>query len=209
MDDRREEAAEAILDFLEKSLTLRVSEPIDVRVTARNDLGDIDTAYRGTIHFGSTDAGAVLPADYTFTAGDNGRRMFTDGASLATPGSQTISAADTAAGTGDTALCTAPVTRAQIDLCEWSQALQGSAETQGSTLVGGMIGARGCVEQIQAANAATGICQPAIYRVTIAWQGFNSTVVPAVNCGAGQYGSDDTLRKAISLQVVTPLPNCS
>jgi hypothetical protein len=31
MDDRREEAAEAILDFLEKSLTLRVSEPIDVR----------------------------------------------------------------------------------------------------------------------------------------------------------------------------------
>lgn len=115
----------------------------------------------------------------------------------------------TAAGTGDTALCTAPVTRAQIDLCEWSQALQGSAETQGSTLVGGMIGARGCVEQIQAANAATGICQPAIYRVTIAWQGFNSTVVPAVNCGAGQYGSDDTLRKAISLQVVTPLPNCS
>ncbi|MCW1911973.1 GTPase/DUF3482 domain-containing protein [Luteolibacter sp. GHJ8] len=31
MDERREEAAEAILDFLEKSLTLRVSEPIDVR----------------------------------------------------------------------------------------------------------------------------------------------------------------------------------
>ncbi|WP_367874436.1 GTPase/DUF3482 domain-containing protein [Luteolibacter sp. Populi] len=31
MDERREEAAEAILDFLEKSLTLRVSEAIDVR----------------------------------------------------------------------------------------------------------------------------------------------------------------------------------
>lgn len=31
MDDRREEAAEAILDFLEKSLTLRVSEPIEAR----------------------------------------------------------------------------------------------------------------------------------------------------------------------------------
>jgi hypothetical protein len=73
-------------------------EPFDVRVTARNDLGDIDTAYRGTIHFASTDAGAVLPPDYTFTAGDNGRRLFTDGASLATAGSHTISAADTSAG---------------------------------------------------------------------------------------------------------------
>lgn len=31
MDGRREEAAEAILDFLEKALTLRVSEPVDVR----------------------------------------------------------------------------------------------------------------------------------------------------------------------------------
>src|SRR5206468_11028434 len=73
-------------------------EPFDLRVTARNANGDIDTGYRGTIHFASTDAGAVLPADYTFTAGDAGRRTFTDGASLATGGSQTISAADTAAG---------------------------------------------------------------------------------------------------------------
>ena len=31
MADRREEAAEAILDFLEKALTLRVSDPIDIR----------------------------------------------------------------------------------------------------------------------------------------------------------------------------------
>lgn len=31
MSERREEAAEAILDFLEKSLTLRVSDPIDIR----------------------------------------------------------------------------------------------------------------------------------------------------------------------------------
>lgn len=121
----------------------------------------------------------------------------------------------TAAGTGDTPAsdCAALANRAQADLCEWSKALLGAAETQtvaGTTSsVGAMIGARGCVEQLQAANTATGICQPAIYRVTIAWQGMNSTVVPAVSCGANQYGSDDTLRKAISLQVVTPLPNCS
>jgi type IV pilus assembly protein PilV len=119
----------------------------------------------------------------------------------------------TTAGTGDSPAsnCSTLATRAAVDLCEWSKALQGAAETQGSanTMVGAMIGARGCVQQIQAANTATGICQPAIYRVTIAWQGMNSTVVPPVNCGAGQYGSDDTLRKAISLQVVTPLPNCS
>lgn len=123
----------------------------------------------------------------------------------------------TTAGTGDTPAsdCSALTTRAQSDLCEWSKALKGAAETRlaedGVTVqeVGAMIGARGCVEQIQAENNAIGVCQPAIYRVTVAWQGFNATVVPPVACAAGQYGADDSLRKAISLQVVIPLTECS
>ena len=33
--------------------------------------------YTGTVHFTSSDTAAVLPANYTFVAGDNGVRTFT------------------------------------------------------------------------------------------------------------------------------------
>ena len=110
---------------------------------------------------------------------------------------------------GQPASCAAAGNRAQIDLCEWSNALKGAAEkTTANTNIGAMIGARGCVEQLQAPNPALGICQPGRYRVTVVWQGMNSTVAPAVTCGQNQYG-DETLRKAVSTQVVIPLPTCS
>ena len=72
-----------------------------------------------------------------------------------------------------------------------------------------MIGARGCIEQLQVANATAGICQPGIFRVTVAWQGLNATVAPAVTCGVNLYGDDDSLRKAVSSRVIVPLPSCS
>ena len=50
----------------------------------------------GTIHFSSTDPQATLPADYTFTAGDAGVHVFSS--TLKTAGSQTITAAETVAG---------------------------------------------------------------------------------------------------------------
>jgi hypothetical protein len=50
--------------------------------------------YTGTIHFASTDARAILPADYTFTTGDAGSHTFT-GVVLITAGSQVVTAADT------------------------------------------------------------------------------------------------------------------
>jgi type IV pilus assembly protein PilV len=116
-------------------------------------------------------------------------------------------------GTGDglPVDCSGLATRALIDRCEWSNALKGAAEVNadGSQNLGAMIGARGCVEQLQAANAAMGVCQPAILRVSVAWQGMNATVAPAVSCGANLYGADDSLRKAVSSRVIVPLPACS
>lgn len=118
-----------------------------------------------------------------------------------------------AAGTGDAApedcSALASPTRASLDLCEWSNALKGAAETLAGNQAGAMIGARGCVEELQPANPASGICQPASYRVTVAWQGMNATIAPAVSCGADEYGGDDSLRKAISSRIVIPLPSCS
>ncbi len=59
------------------STNFSVGQPGSVFVTARNDLGDRDESYRGTIHFSSTDQAAGLPADYTFTTADNGSHTFT------------------------------------------------------------------------------------------------------------------------------------
>jgi hypothetical protein len=61
---------------------------------ALDTLGNVLTGYTGTVHFSSSDAKAVLPADYTFTAADGGFHTFT--ATLKTAGTQSISVVDTA-----------------------------------------------------------------------------------------------------------------
>ena len=45
-------------------------------VTAKDLYGNTTPAYTGTAHFTSTDGQAVLPANYTFLAGDNGTKSF-------------------------------------------------------------------------------------------------------------------------------------
>jgi hypothetical protein len=64
-----------------------------VTVTALDSFNNVFTNYKGTVHFTSTDGKAILPSDYTFTAGDNGKHTFT--VVLKTAGSQTVSATDT------------------------------------------------------------------------------------------------------------------
>lgn len=57
--------------------------------------GNLASGYVGTIHFSSSDAQAVLPADYTFKSGDNGSHNFNSGMVLKTAGSQNVTATDT------------------------------------------------------------------------------------------------------------------
>jgi type IV pilus assembly protein PilV len=83
-----------------------------------------------------------------------------------------------------------------LDLCEWHNTLLGAAETQGGANVGAMIGARGCVYQIVV--PASGVAGE--YLVAVAWQGFNNTAAPAVDCGSGQYG-DEAKRRVVTLPV--------
>jgi hypothetical protein len=45
-------------------------------VTAKDQFGDTYGGYRGTVHFTSSDAQAVLPSDYTFAPSDNGTKAF-------------------------------------------------------------------------------------------------------------------------------------
>jgi hypothetical protein len=65
-------------------------------VTALDANGNVLPGYTGTVHFTSSDPRAVLPADYTFTAADQGVHAFS--ATLKTAGGQSITATDTASG---------------------------------------------------------------------------------------------------------------
>ena len=59
-------------------------------VAAKDQFGNIATGYAGTVHFTSSDTGAVLPADSTLATGTG-----SFSATLAATGSQTITATDT------------------------------------------------------------------------------------------------------------------
>lgn len=113
-------------------------------------------------------------------------------------------------GSGDDqpASCAGEAVGSARDLCEWSNMLKGAAETAASGKVGAMIGARGCITQIQAQDPTAGVCAPGIYEVSVAWQGIVGTVVPGNTCGQGEYGADETLRRVVSGRVTAATVGC-
>ena len=94
-------------------------------------------------------------------------------------------------GTGATKDCSAPTTTADVDLCTWSQLLLGASELQGSTKVGAMLDARGCITSIGTNT----------YLVEVVWQGLAPTADPPTSlaCGSGSY--DMGYRRDISTVV--------
>jgi hypothetical protein len=63
-------------------------------VEAVDSFGNVVTNYGGTAHFSSSDPGATLPGDYTFTAADAGIHAFN--LTFRTAGSQALTATDSA-----------------------------------------------------------------------------------------------------------------
>jgi predicted outer membrane repeat protein len=74
--------------------------PFDVTVVALDAYGHVATGYAGTLTFSTTDSdlGVLLPADYTFTACDQGTHAFRGGFTLISAGDQTLTVDDLAAG---------------------------------------------------------------------------------------------------------------
>jgi hypothetical protein len=64
-----------------------------IAVTAEDAYGNVATGYRGTVHFSSSDSTASLPANYTFSASDNGTHTFN--VKLKKRGIQQITVTDT------------------------------------------------------------------------------------------------------------------
>ena len=66
-----------------------------ITVTAFDVYGNKAPSYRGAIHLSSSDAKAVLPGNYAFTAADAGAHTFTNVVTLKTAGAETITATAT------------------------------------------------------------------------------------------------------------------
>ena len=75
-------------------------------------------------------------------------------------------------------------------MTEWGSLLLGSAEKSGTSNVGAMLGARGCVRLVSAG----------VYQVSVVWQGNGKTVAPNANaaCAKDLYG-DETQRRAVTV----------
>lgn len=95
-----------------------------------------------------------------------------------------VTGADSPLGVGNTCSYSAASTRQVQDSCEWNNALQGAAETVGTSKIGAMIGGRGCVESLGSGE----------YLVTVAWQGMGPMSAPpaSVACGANLYNGATT-----------------
>ncbi len=76
--------------------SVTAGSPSTFTVTAKDASNSTATSYTGTIHFGDSDGGpsSAVPGDYTFVAADDGVHTFTNGLTLVTAGSQSITATD-------------------------------------------------------------------------------------------------------------------
>jgi hypothetical protein len=103
--------------------------PFDVTVTALDAFGNIDSNYQGTVTFSSSDAyPGVLPADYTFTSGDQGTHTFSGGVTLFIAGAQRLTAQATAdrSLTGNTTLAVVAAPASQLLITAPGNAVSGT-----------------------------------------------------------------------------------
>lgn len=93
--------------------------------------------------------------------------------------------------------CTGKV-GAALDLCQVNNELVGSAESNGGTMLGAMIGARACITNPTPSN----------YFITVAWQGITPiNKSPTAACGAGAYGTGG-LRRTVSMPITFGCLTC-
>ena len=106
-------------------------------LTAEDAYGNTITSYGGTVSFTSTDTSAVLPASYTFTPTDNGKRLIS-GFKLETAGNQTVTATDGGGITGSAAVDVSTAALSQFGVTASTtapvagRALQRNGDSRGS-----------------------------------------------------------------------------
>jgi fibronectin-binding autotransporter adhesin len=109
-------ASTVLISGLPATLTAGTSASIGVQL--RDAFGNLATGYLGALRFTSSDAQAVLPADYAFTSGDAGQHSFT--VTFKTAGTQALTLRDTfdatLTGGGSVAVSSAAASRITLTL---------------------------------------------------------------------------------------------
>ena len=172
-------------------------------VTAENSSGATDTGYLGTIHFTSSDVQAGLPANFTFTAADDGTYTFT--VTLKTAGSQSITATDTttSAITGTlSGITVSPAAASQFVLSGLpSTATVGVAQTVTVTAKDpyGNV-ATGYAGTVQFTSSDTAASLPANYTFTTANQGVHAFSLTFETAGTQSVTVTDTTSRITATQ---------
>jgi len=107
-----------------------------------------------------------------------------------------------ALGAGNTVEDCTGLSDAALDLCEWNNALMGTAESTASgQTAGGMIDARGCIASVDAT-------MPREFVVAVTWRGLVPTVAPSfTTCGQGLYGNERMRRALVARVTIGCLQN--
>lgn len=181
-----------------------------VFVSALDIYGNQATSYAGTVHFSSSDIQAALPADYTFTALDQGGHVFYP--VLKTVGTQSLSVADTLnPGFSSTQLGIAVVPGA---IAKWvvsgwpAFGVTGAAQSFTLTAMDGFGNVAtnyfGTVH-FASSDALAGL--PADYTFTLADGGSHTFSATLKTAGAQSITATDTLNPAVSTtQSITVAP---
>jgi hypothetical protein len=88
--------ASASVFVLTAPATATAGTAFNLTVKAVDTFGQTAVGYTGTVQFTSSDGQAVLPANYTFTGTDAGLHTFSNGVTLKTACTRTVTASDTA-----------------------------------------------------------------------------------------------------------------
>ena len=174
-----------------------------VTVTALDGYGNAATGYTGTVHFTGGGAGATLPSDYTFVAGDNGSHTFTNGVTLTQAGNRTITATDTSTGsiTGTSAtIAVSPAGASTLTVTAPANATAGTAFSATVTALDAYGNtATGYTGTVHFTGGGTGATLPSDYTFTGTDSGthtFNSVTLTAA--GTRTFTATDTVTGSIT-----------
>jgi hypothetical protein len=176
--------------------------PTSVVVSAVDQFGNVAPGYTGTVHFTSSDPQAVLPADYTFTAADNGSRAFT--LTLSTAGTQTLSVTDTAnpAFSSQAQISAVPVVPASFELIAEPTTTAGAAQSftvltldAAGNIITGYTG----TVHFSSSDVQAGL--PADYTFTAADHGFHTFTTTLKKAGTQSISVVDTAHPSLTSSI--------
>jgi hypothetical protein len=179
--------------------TATAGRALTVTVTAQDAYGNTVAGYRGTVHFTSSDARAVLPADYTFKSADQGVHSFT--VRLKTAGAQTVTASDTATATvtGSSSVLVYAAAASQVLLVAPALVTHGTAFSFTVTLLDayGNV-ATGYTGTLAFSSSDTAAALPADYTFTAADGGQHTLNGTLNTAGTRSLTAADTFTPALS-----------